>query len=179
MVRYLKRISKAGFILNDKKAYSGFAAFVILLVFFSTSLNALARTLLWFDEFDGTSLDLTKWEVFDEADGSDSWFRPQNIAVSNRSLKIYNKEELYNGRHWTGGHIDALYYPQYKYLEARIKHSAPETNIWATWWTVGWTGSTWAWPTEFDICEFNGGNGAKEPGQWYHIVLAGTELQCP
>jgi len=152
----------------------------ILVVVLAASCNiAFAQTLIWNDEFDGTSLDLTKWEVFDELDwaqsGESSWFAPHNIEVSAGTLKLYNQEESYNGGQWTGAHIDALYYPQYKYLEARIRHSAPNTNIWATWWTVGWTGSTWQWPPEFDICEFQGDGTNKDPGQWYHWGSAGGD----
>ena len=136
---------QSGVLLNNKKTYSAFAVFVILLVFISTGHNLFAQTLLWNDEFDGTSLDLSKWEVFDEVDwstgGETSWFAPHNIEVSGGTLKLYNQEESYKGGQWTGAHIDATEHPQYKYLEARIRHSAANTHIWATWWTVGWTGS--------------------------------------
>jgi beta-glucanase (GH16 family) len=133
---------------------------------------------IWSDEFDGTTVDTSKWTILSEADGGDCWYRPENVAVSDGTLKIYNKEELYGGRHWTGGHIDATYYhPQYKYLVARIKHSAADTYIWATWWTVGWQGGTWKWPPEMDICEFSGGGSNKSPGQWYHWDYAGSGHQ--
>jgi hypothetical protein len=139
--------------------------------------NWSPATPIWSDEFDGTTLDTSKWTILNEADGSDSWYRPENVAVSDGTLKIYNKEELYGARHWTGGHIDATYYhPQYKYLVARVKHSAADTYIWATWWTVGWQGGTWKWPPEMDICEFQGGPG-KSPGQWYHWDYAGSGHQ--
>ncbi|MHC5001113.1 MAG: galactose-binding domain-containing protein [Planctomycetota bacterium] len=165
--------------MKDKKTYSAFAAFVILLVFFSTGHSIFAQTLLWNDEFDGTSLDLAKWEVFDEVDwsagGETSWFAPHNIEVSSGILKLYNQEESYKDGQWTGAHIDALYYPQYKYLEARVRHSEANTHIWATWWTVGWTGSTWAWPPEFDICEYQGDGTNKDPGQWYHYGSGGGD----
>jgi beta-glucanase (GH16 family) len=126
---------------------------------------------IWSDEFDGTSLDMSKWNIYDKADGSDSWYRPQNVAVYDGTLKIYNYEELYNGRHWTGGYIDTApassAHPQYKYLVARVKHSDPDIYIWATWWTVGWVGGSLVWPPELDICEVMGGPGAS-PGQTYH-----------
>lgn len=129
--------------------------------------------LLWSDEFDGTSVDTNKWTILNEADDPGSWYRPENVAVSDGTLKIYNKEETYNGRNWTGGHIDAKYHPQYEYLVARIKHSAADKYIWATWWTVGWQNNNWVWPPEMDICEFQGGPG-KSPGQWYHWDYAGS-----
>ena len=153
-------------------------AFIVLWVFISVSGITFAQTLLWSDEFDGTSLNLSKWQVFNEVDwstgGETSWFAPHNVEVSGGTLKLYNREESYNGGQWTGAHIDALYYPQYKYLEARVRHSAANTYIWATWWTVGWTGTTWAWPPEFDICEFYG-QPDESPGQWYHYGSGGGD----
>ncbi|MEJ5260929.1 MAG: discoidin domain-containing protein [Anaerohalosphaeraceae bacterium] len=124
---------------------------------------------VWADEFSGTSLDLQKWTVYNKADGTDCWYAPKNIEVSDGCLKIYSFEEFYNGRRWTGGYIDTenKYNPQYKYLVARIRHSFANSYIWATWWTVGWNGSL-IWPPEFDICEFQGGPGERSPGQWYH-----------
>jgi hypothetical protein len=160
--------------LKDKTTYLKFAAGLLFCVFLSICRLTFAQNPIWSDEFDGDTLDLAKWEVLDEADGSDSWYRPQNIEVSGGTLKLFNKEELFNGRHWTDAHIDALYYPQYKYVEARVRHSAPDTYIWATWWTVGWTGSTWQWPPEFDISEFQGGSGDRSPGQWYHWDYDGS-----
>jgi len=166
--------------MRDKILSCKFALLAALVTLNLTCGNTFARTLIWNDEFDGTSLDTSKWEILDEPDwykdGKCCWYAPHNVEVSGGTLKLYNKEESYHGCDWTGAHIDALHYPQYKYLEARIRHSAPDTYIWATWWTVGWTGSTWQWPPEFDICEFQGGPG-KSPGQWYHWDYDGSGHQ--
>jgi hypothetical protein len=139
------------------------------------SSSANGNTLLWSDEFDGTSLDPSKWTIYDQADGTDSWYRAANVAVSGGTLKVYSKEELYNGRHWTGGYIDTApsgsAHPQYGYLEARVRVTPAGCYTWSTWWTVGWVNQTLVWPPEFDICEYQG-NGAlppgKTPGQSYH-----------
>jgi hypothetical protein len=53
--------------------------------------NWSPATPIWSDEFDGTTLDTSKWTILNEADGSDSWYRPENVAVSDGTLKIYNK----------------------------------------------------------------------------------------
>lgn len=66
----------------------------------------------------------------------------------------HSQEESYNGKHWTRAKLESKYYPQYHYLEAKVRHALPDANIWSAWWTVGWTGSTWQWPPEFDIFEF-------------------------
>ncbi len=134
---------------------------------------------IWSDEFDGTSVDTSKWNIYNKADGTDSWFLPANVTVSDGTLKIANKEESApNGGHWTGGYIDTApassAHPQYKYLVARVRHSAPDTYIWATWWTVGWVNGSLVWPPELDICEVQGGPG-QSPGQTYHWNVGGND----
>ena len=134
-----------------------------------------AQTLIWSDEFDGTSLDLNKWIVVDAEDWSDCWYAPHNVEVSNGTLKLHSAEESYNGKHWTGAKLEGKHHPQYKYLEARIRHSAPDTKIWATWWTIGWQNNTWQWPPELDICEF-GTQWEANPSQTYHWDVGGGHL---
>ena len=125
------------------------------------------RQLIWSDEFDGDSLDTNKWDVVDAEDWSDCWYAPHNVEVSNGTLKLHAAEESYQGKNWTGAKLEGKYHPQYKYLEARIRHSAADTKIWATWWTIGWQNNTWQWPPEFDICEF-GTQWEANPSQTYH-----------
>jgi hypothetical protein len=62
LISYWNKSFKSGVVLKDKKAYSAFTAFVVLLLI-STGLNTFAQNLIWNDEFDGTSLDLAKWIV--------------------------------------------------------------------------------------------------------------------
>jgi beta-glucanase (GH16 family) len=131
--------------------------------------KASARTLLWSDEFSGTSVNTKNWSIYDnKADGSDSWFLARNLTVSGGTLKIANKEESYNGRHWSGGGLECIAnHPQYCYLEARVRITPANCYDWSTWWTIGWKNNASVWPPEFDICEFQGGPN-KSPGQSYH-----------
>ncbi len=126
-----------------------------------------APQLEWSDEFDGTSLDTTKWIVVNAEDWWDCWYAPHNVEVSGGTLKLHSAEEWYNGKNWTGAKLEGRYHPQYKYLEARLRHSAADTKIWATWWTIGWQNNTWRWPPELDICEF-GTQWEPNPSQTYH-----------
>jgi len=150
----------------------------VLLIIFVAAVIATspvkANTLLWSEEFDGTSIDTNKWTIYNQADGSDSWYKPSNVEVSGGTLKIYSHEELYNGKHWTGGYIDTApasgAHPRHKYLEARLRVTPADSYVWATWWTVGWNGSL-VWPPEFDISEYQGAPG-KSPGQYYHYTTS-------
>jgi len=134
----------------------------------SVAINALSQTgLIWSDEFDSAEVYQDNWIVIDEADGTDSWYRPANVEISDGTLKLHSKEEIYNNKHWTGARLDATIHPQYKYLEARVRIAEPDAHVWATWWTIGWVNDASKWPPEFDIFELQGGAG-KSPGQWYH-----------
>lgn len=129
--------------------------------------NLSAQTLIWSDEFNGTSLDTTKWDIVDKEDWYDAWYAPHNVEVSNGTLKLHSQEELYNGKHWTGAKIEGKYHPEYAYLEARVRHTEADAKIWSAWWTIGWENNTWKWPPEFDIFEF-GTHFADSPLHNYH-----------
>lgn len=152
-----------------------FTALATVVVFVGLMLARPAnaeQTLIWSDEFDGAALDLDKWIVVDAEDWSDCWYAPHNVEVSDGTLKLHSAEESYNGKNWTGAKLEGQYHPQYKYLEARLRHSEPDTKIWATWWTIGWQNNTWRWPPELDICEF-GTQWEANPSQTYHWDVGG------
>lgn len=137
-----------------KRSDSFVAECFILCLFILAAGTSRSQTLIWSDEFEGAALDTSKWVVVNQEDWWDCWYAPHNVEVSNGTLKLHSQEELYNGKHWTGAKLESKYYPQYQYLEARVRHSLQDAHIWSAWWTVGWTGSTWQWPPEFDIFEF-------------------------
>ncbi len=140
---------------------------VIILISFYSYVNMFAQNLIWSDEFDGASLDVSKWEIVDAGDWDDCWYAPHNVEVSNGTLKLHSKEESHNGKNWTGAKIEGKYHPKYKYLEARVRHSEPDTKIWSAWWAIGWEDNTWKWPPEFDIHEF-APQWENSPIQVYH-----------
>ena len=134
-----------------------------------------AQTLLWSDEFNGTSVDTSKWTVYNQADGSKSWYSPTNVTVSGGELRIANVEKG-TADQWGGGDVEsASFFPQYKYLEARVKFSVGHSDDWGTWWTVGWTNNSLKWPPEMDIMELQGDTTTnKTPGQTYWWNWAGS-----
>jgi len=125
-------------------------------------------TLIWSDEFDGTSLDLTKWEPMignGHAYGIAGWGnnelqyytdRPQNITVANGELTITARQENYQGYGYTSARLRTMGRADFTYgrIEARIK--LPSTQgIWPAFWMLPtnsiWGG--WAAGGEIDIME--------------------------
>ncbi|RIK67085.1 MAG: carbohydrate-binding protein [Planctomycetota bacterium] len=127
-----------------------------------------ADTLVWSDEFDGTSVNPANWE-FMIGDGSDygipGWgnnelqyytARPENAVVSNGTLKIIARQENYGGRNYTSARLRTMNRAEFQYgrMEARIK--LPSTQgIWPAFWMLP-TNSPyggWAASGEIDIME--------------------------
>lgn len=123
------------------------------------------RTLVWSDEFNGTSdaPDSSKW-TYDL--GAGGWGNQEdqtytdtrtNSFVSNGTLKI--KAVKSNGS-WTSARLktQGLYSYKYGYIEARIKLPAG-TGMWPAFWMLGDNIDTVGWPKcgEIDVMEYSPG----------------------
>lgn len=156
---------------------------IIMFVAGLTAANSVkaAQTLLWSDEFNGTSVDTNYWDVWDAADGSDSWYAPKNVSVANGILTIQNHEELYNGKHWTGGKItsklsSSVFHPKYGYIEAKVRFTVNQCYVWGAWWADGWANGLKVWPPEFDIMEYYGGPQNTPYFHYYSGSWSGNSL---
>jgi hypothetical protein len=114
--------------------------------------DASLYTLVFSDEFDGTSLDTSKW-------GDKMWWLPEdstpNYAVSNGSLKIWpvaGSDLNRNYRHIT---TDAKYYQTYGYFEIEAKLPFGR-GPWPAFWLYNHDGAT---RPEIDIMEAYPGGG--------------------
>lgn len=129
-------------------------------------------TLAWSDEFDGSSLDSSKW-VFELGTGSNGWGnaeweyytdRPQNLTIENGMLVIHALKEEYGNNHYTSARIKTFgkFSQTYGRFEARIRIPYGQ-GIWPAFWMLGDDFSTTnvGWPKcgELDIME----NIGKEP----------------
>lgn len=139
-------------------------------------------TLIWWDEFDGESLDMSKWsyqtgtrDVYGESKGPINWgneelqyYREENIKLENGMLVItaQKEEEKVGGKSFTSGRITTRgnFFTLYGYVEARIKLPAV-SGMWPAFWMLPQPTSTtqtgneyggWARNGELDIMEARG-----------------------
>jgi len=117
-------------------------------------------TLAWNDEFEGTTLDLSKWDPKDEAwpdNGEKQYYSPSAVTVSDGTLKIRASHEPTGGRQYTSGRIDTSKSVQFKHgiYAARLKPTYSQ-GLWPAWWMFG-TGPKYS---EIDVFELVGGDSA-------------------
>ncbi len=108
--------------------------------------------LRWGDEFNGTSVDTSKWKINNltrAEDPNKTWYIPQNVSELNGTLKLQVKHESYNNASYTGGMLESTgNYRRnlYGYYEARIKYNFVGPGFWANFWMCGVD----RWPPEID-----------------------------
>lgn len=125
----------------------------------------LPYQLVWSEEFDGTTLDLTKWNI---ETGGGGWGnnekqyytnRADNLRLENGSLIIEAKKEVYQSNNYTSARINSRDKVAYKYgkIEARIS-LPPGKGTWPAFWMMGSNITAVRWPLcgEIDIMEHVG-----------------------
>lgn len=139
------------------------------------------RTLIWEDDFTGTSLNTSNWDY------ENNYSRPNevqnyvagtnNVWVENSNLVIKAKKESSNGKEWSSGciHTDNKREFMYGRFEAKIK--IPQTiGSFPAFWTLGGNyeegnGITWPYCGEIDIMEHKQGYAWTTAGALYRTDL--------
>jgi len=135
----------------------------------STQVTVVLKTsLLWSDEFDTPGApDASKWG-YDIGTGSGGWgnneleyytSRPDNVIISNGTLKIIAKKESYNGSAYTSARMLTQNKFSFQYGKIEIRAKLPAgTGTWPGIWMLGNNIATAGWPAcgEIDIMEQNG-----------------------
>lgn len=143
------------------------------LVLMSTGLaqHAAAQSweLVWADEFDGTTLDLTKW-TFQTGDGCPDlcgwgnnelqWYKTENTTVADGFLTITSREEQAGGKNYTSSRIRTINKGDWTYGRFEIRAKMPiGKGLWPAIWMLPTDPSiygTWAASGEIDIMEYLG-----------------------
>lgn len=121
--------------------------------------------LVWSDEFDGTTLDLTKWSYETGGNGfgnqEKQYYtnRPENLRFENGSLVIEAKKEVYQTNNYTSARINTRDKVAFAYgkIEARISLPVGK-GTWPAFWMMGSNITFARWPLcgEIDIMEHIG-----------------------
>ena len=134
---------------------------------FEKEVNAASTTssnLVWSDEFNGSSVDTSKW-AYETGTGSWGWGnneqqyytnRTDNAYVSGGSLHIRAKRESYGGMNYTSARLitNGKFTFKYGYVEARLALPSCQ-GIWPAFWMLGANIGSVGWPScgEIDIME--------------------------
>lgn len=151
--------------------------------------------LVWSDEFEGTALDTTKWNIEvtggGGGNGEQQYYtaRPENLRVEDGNLVIEAKKENYQGKEYTSGRINTKGKHQFAYCKAEARIWLPSgRGTWPAFWMLG-TKSGWPSCGEIDIMEHVGSNPtmvshavhtqAKNGllGNNWHSQLTGVEVE--
>ena len=149
------------------------------------------RLLVWHDEFDGQTLDTTKWRYATHNSGGSeqqayTMGRSANVRVENSNLILEARKDGYvSGYTWSSGRIDTCRLAGFKYgrLEAKLKYDVV-SGAFPAFWTIGTCayyptgedihgvhkskGTQWAQNGEIDMFEGRGTNSEISQGGWYN-----------
>jgi len=151
------------------KIFNALTALVFVstaLFIFSIPLAAQDYQLVWYDEFDGPNIDLTKWEheVNGWGGGNNELQyytdRPENSFIENGCLVIQALEETYTGpdgtREYTSARLRTLNKGDFLLgkIEARLKLPSGQ-GMWPAFWMLptDWVYGGWAASGEIDVME--------------------------
>ena len=143
------------------------------------SVIAQDYLLVWEDNFNGTTLDSSIWNIESRegvwntgGNGELQYYRKENVAVGddgsgNNCLILTAKEESYKGYSFTSGRVNTK--SKFSFLhgkvEARIKVPDLENGLWPAFWTLGYENQAWPDCGEIDILEMGHSAGISEGSQ--------------
>lgn len=156
-------------------------AFLVILSSCTYLLPAQCPNLIWADEFDGNSLDLTNWS-YQIGDGCDinlcGWgnnelqsYQQANAVVANGELSITARNERRGNSNYTSTRIRSLGKVDFTYgrIESRILLPSGG-GLWPAFWMLSTDEPYGFWPQsgEIDIMEWVGNQKAKVHGTLHY-----------
>jgi len=126
--------------------------------------------LVWSDEFDGTEVDATKWNLIDAGGGFGNselqYYRPENASVDNGLLEISveiqqsDDPELPGGESFSSAKLTTQDLFEFKHGRVDVRAAVAEgKGMWSAAWMLGANVDDIGWPFsgEIDIVETIGG----------------------
>ncbi|MBK0384147.1 glycoside hydrolase family 16 protein [Pedobacter sp. SD-b] len=160
------------------KTISVNVAFVIPTTGYTTPLTYPGRTLVWDDEFSGTTLNSAFWTQ----ETGNVWannelqnYQASNTEVKDGYLTITAKKETVNGRDYTSSRINSQNKMKFTYGRVDIRALLPKSQgIWPALWMLGNNkSSTNPWPKcgEIDLMELIGGTASPKSDSKIYSTL--------
>ncbi|WP_317166572.1 family 16 glycosylhydrolase [Chitinophaga fulva] len=143
-----------------------------------------AYQLVWSDEFNGSSVDGSKWQFETGPNTSNNekqYYQAANATVSNGNLVITARKQSVNGWPYTSARLNTAgrFTTTYGRIEARIKLASGQ-GLWPAFWMLGNNIGSVGWPQcgEIDIMEqVNTSNTIYGTMHWFsggHASYGGT-----
>lgn len=116
---------------------------------------------VWYDHFDGTTLNTNNWNIEQNTDGGGNWelqyYGPEGVSVRDGNLVLTATREARQGKAFTSGRVNSrgkAFFAHGK-IEARIKLPKTARGLWPAFWMLGENIGTNPWPQcgEIDILE--------------------------
>lgn len=146
---------------------------------YTTPLSYPGYTLVWQDEFNGTTLS-SDW-THEIGTGNNGWgnnelqyYKAENTEVKDGYLVITAKREPFNGQQYTSSRIITSGKQSFKYGRIDIRAVLPQgKGMWPALWMLGDSFWNQGWPNcgEIDIMEMVGGDRPTEGDDFVHGTI--------
>lgn len=142
--------------------------------------------LVWHDEFNGTSIDMTKWNFEVNGDGGGNnelqyyTSRPQNAFIDSGMLVIQALQENYLGKAYTSARMNTNAKGDWKYGRFEARMLLPYgRGLWPAFWMLpsDWVYGGWPMSGEVDIMEELGDYTQRVYGTIHYASSTGAHLQ--
>ena len=131
----------------------------------------------WFDEFDGNSLDTTKWTAANTNNTTNNSLQdylPEQVSVSDGSLRILSENESSRGLPYRSGLVESTAYQKYGRWDVRAKLPTSK-GMWPAIWLLA--DAPWPSEGEIDIMENRGDSPNLTSSAFHYGTNNGTDFQ--
>ena len=176
----LRMTSAVGTIITENGTY-----FVTDTSGFNSPLSYPGKSLVWDEEFSGSTLDPNEWN-YEIGNGQGGWGNneleyytnsPNNVLVSNGNLIIEARKESINGFNYSSARLTTQSKKTFTYGRIDIRAKLPRgQGIWPALWMLGSNITAVGWPAsgEIDIMENLGQDSSKVYGTLHYGASPAT-----